>query len=73
MCRHEAAEAIAAIGDVDSLPLLRECRDRDGEEVVVRETCEISVARIEWENSEERKREKLKQRYYPRSLSSRVY
>lgn len=61
MCRHESAEALAAIGDVESLALLRKCRDDGQEEKVVRETCEISVARIEWENSEERKLEKLRQ------------
>lgn len=62
MCRHEAAEALGAIGDIESLDLLRELRDAKEEPVVVRETCEISVARIEWENSEERKAEKLRQR-----------
>jgi deoxyhypusine monooxygenase len=62
MCRHEAAEALGAIGDMESLGVLREFRDRDGETVVVKETCEIAVARIEWENSEEGKREKLRQR-----------
>jgi deoxyhypusine monooxygenase len=45
-----------------SLGVLREYRDREGEVVVVRETCEIAVARIEWENSEEGKTEKLRQR-----------
>ena len=69
MCRHEAAEALAAIGDAGSLEILREIRDREGEPVVVRETCEISVARIEWENSEERKAEKLRQRYAATTLS----
>lgn len=63
MCRHEAAEALAALGDTGSLALLRELRDAVGEVDVVRETCEIAVARIEWENSEERKGEKLQQRY----------
>jgi deoxyhypusine monooxygenase len=62
MCRHEAAEALGAIGDVGSLGVLREYRDRAGEVVVVKETCEIAVARIEWENSEEGKAEKLRQR-----------
>ncbi|PMD36010.1 putative Deoxyhypusine hydroxylase [Hyaloscypha variabilis F] len=61
MCRHEAAEALGAIGDTGSLDVLREFRDRAGEQVVVKETCEIAVARIEWENSEEGKAEKLKQ------------
>ena len=63
MCRHEAAEALGALGDAGSLDLLRRFRDREGEEVVIKETCEIAVARIEWENSEERKQEKLRQRY----------
>lgn len=62
MCRHEAAEALGAIGDVGSLDILKQLRDADDEPVVVKETCEISVARIEWENSAERKAEKLRQR-----------
>jgi len=63
MCRHEAAEALGAIGDTGSLDVLREFRDRTGEKVVVKETCEIAVARIEWENSEKGKAEKLRQRW----------
>ncbi|KAI9052988.1 hypothetical protein LZ554_003259 [Drepanopeziza brunnea f. sp. 'monogermtubi'] len=59
MCRHEAAEALGAIGHLGCLALLRERRDDEKELVVVTETCEIAVARIEWENSEEGKREKL--------------
>ncbi|KAB5540502.1 deoxyhypusine hydroxylase [Coniochaeta sp. 2T2.1] len=61
MCRHEAAEALGALGDAGSLEVLKRFRDREGEEVVVRETCEIAIDRIEWESSEERKREKLRQ------------
>ncbi|KAI6520901.1 deoxyhypusine hydroxylase [Pyricularia oryzae] len=61
MCRHEAAEALGALGNASSLNVLRRFRDRPGEEVVVTETCEIAIDRIEWENSEERKKEKLKQ------------
>jgi deoxyhypusine monooxygenase len=63
MCRHEAAEALGAIGDLGSLGVLRGFRDREGEAVVVKETCEIAVARIEWENSEDGKRERLRQRW----------
>ncbi|KAF2838883.1 deoxyhypusine hydroxylase [Patellaria atrata CBS 101060] len=59
ICRHEAAEALAALGDKDSLELLRRMKDED-EEVVVRETCEIAVERIEWEHSGRREAEKLK-------------
>jgi deoxyhypusine monooxygenase len=64
MCRHEAAEAMGAIGDMGCVDLLRKLRDSNEEVEVVRETCEIAVARIEWESSEERKLEKLRQRYY---------
>ncbi|KAG5975461.1 deoxyhypusine hydroxylase [Claviceps digitariae] len=61
MCRHEAAEALGALGNTESLDLLKYFRDREGEEVVVTETCEIAIDRIEWENSQERQQEKLKQ------------
>jgi len=61
MCRHEAAEALAALGDEGSLELLRSRRDDKTEEEVVRETCDIAVARVEWEHSEQRKAERLKQ------------
>jgi deoxyhypusine monooxygenase len=63
MCRHEAAEALGALGDVGSLEVLRQLRDSKEEVDVVRETCEIAVDRIEWENSQERKAEKLRNRY----------
>lgn len=62
MCRHEAAEALGALGDQSSLKLLKERRDDVEEEEVVRETCDIAVERIEWEHSEARRIEKLKQR-----------
>jgi deoxyhypusine monooxygenase len=68
MCRHEAAEALGALGFEGSLDILRRMRDSKQEPDVIRETCEIAVARIEWENSEAGKAEKLKQRYAP-SLS----
>ena len=64
MCRHEAAEALGALGDVSSLEILRQLRDTKEEVEVVRETCEIAVARIEWENSDGRKAEKLRQRFF---------
>lgn len=63
MCRHEAAEALGALGDAGNLEILRKYRDREGEDVAVKETCEIAIDRIEWENSEQRKAEKLHQRY----------
>ncbi|KAI0890343.1 deoxyhypusine hydroxylase [Annulohypoxylon maeteangense] len=61
MCRHEAAEALGALGDAGNLDILRKFRDREGEDVVIIETCEIAIDRIEWENSEQRKAEKLRQ------------
>lgn len=62
MCRHEAAEALGALGDESSLDLLKQRRDDPDEEEVVKETCDIAVERIEWEHSENRRIEKLKQR-----------
>ncbi|KAK3905709.1 Deoxyhypusine hydroxylase [Staphylotrichum tortipilum] len=61
MCRHEAAEALGALGKEESLGVLRRFRDKVGEEVVVKETCEIAVERIEWENGEGRKGERLRE------------
>jgi deoxyhypusine monooxygenase len=62
MCRHEAAEALGALGDQGSLDLLRGRRDDPKEAEVVRETCEIAVSRIEWEHSEARQKEILRKR-----------
>lgn len=49
MVRHEAAEAIGAISQVESLPLLEEYMNREGEDRSVRETCEIAVDKIRWD------------------------
>ncbi|KAK8042778.1 hypothetical protein PG994_013261 [Apiospora phragmitis] len=61
MCRHEAAEALGALGYPENLDILREFMNREGEDVAVKDTCEIAIDRIEWENSEQRKQEKLRQ------------
>ncbi len=61
ICRHEAAEALAALGDLGSLQLLKKARDDENEERVVKETCEIAVARLEWLQSGE-ERQKISQR-----------
>lgn len=63
MCRHEAAEALGALGYESSLEVLKELRDNKDECDVIRETCDIAVDRILWEQSEARKAEKLKPRY----------
>lgn len=72
MCRHEAAEALGALGDHGSLPLLRQLRDSAAQPVVVRETCDIAVDRIEWEHSQAGIAEKLKQRSGPMAVSCYV-
>lgn len=44
--RHEAAEAIAAIGDTESLELLsRYSQDPDG---ILSDTCKLAISRIDW-------------------------
>lgn len=63
MCRHEAAEALGALGYPESLDILKKLRDDANELEIIRETCDIAVDRILWENSEEKKAEKLKPRY----------
>lgn len=62
MCRHEAAEALGALGDLGSLDLLKGLRDDAQEPDVVRETCDIAVDRIEWEHGLQGKDEQLKKR-----------
>lgn len=48
MVRHEAAEALGAIGCSSALSALKEYT---GEDIAreIRETCELAIARIEWE------------------------
>jgi deoxyhypusine monooxygenase len=60
MCRHEAAEALGALGDSGSVEIMKQMKDDETEPTVVRETCDIAIERILWENSEERQQEKLK-------------
>ncbi len=68
MVRHEAAEALGALGDVGSLGLLRERLGDGGEKGVVRETCEIAVGRIEWARGKGREGERLRERFVPHCL-----
>ncbi|KAJ7695680.1 armadillo-type protein [Mycena rosella] len=53
MVRHEAAEAMGAISASASLPILKQYLADPNRSV--RETCEIAIAKIEWDNSEEGK------------------
>lgn len=60
MVRHEAAEALGAIGNEKALQILKKYEAEDPLEVV-RQTCELAVGRIEWENSEAARTEKIQQ------------
>ncbi|TFK24999.1 deoxyhypusine hydroxylase [Coprinopsis marcescibilis] len=51
MVRHEAAEAMGAISSLNSIPILEEFLSDPAR--AVRETCEIAIAKIRWDNSEE--------------------
>ncbi|KAK4702085.1 deoxyhypusine monooxygenase, partial [Phenoliferia sp. Uapishka_3] len=55
MVRHEAAEAMGAIGDLAALPVLKLFLNHP--ERALRETAEIAVAKIEWDNTEEGKKQ----------------
>ncbi len=70
ICRHEAAEALAALGDLNCLTILKEMRDDEQEERVVRETCEIAVGRLEWQQSSAAQHEHLRKRYIKNELTS---
>ncbi|KAH9997950.1 deoxyhypusine hydroxylase, partial [Russula vinacea] len=54
MVRHEAAEAMAAISLISSLPILKKYLNDISR--TVRETCDIAIAKIEWDHSEEGQR-----------------
>ncbi|EGW33031.1 Deoxyhypusine hydroxylase [Spathaspora passalidarum NRRL Y-27907] len=63
MVRHEAAEALGALGDSESLPLLKKYFVEDPA-LEIRQTCELAIERINWENSESAKTEKLEKSLY---------
>ena len=46
MVRHEAAEALGAIGDRTALDVLE--RFVDDDEVVIAESCEVALDLLEW-------------------------
>ena len=52
--RHEAAEALGAIGDASILPLLLKHSTED-ESIVVRETCELAVRLLQCPEDERRR------------------
>lgn len=63
MVRHEAAEALGALGDRDSLQLLEQYHKEDPL-LEIRQTCELAIERIKWENSDSAKSEKLQTSAY---------
>ncbi|KAI5952424.1 LIA1 [Candida jiufengensis] len=63
MVRHEAAEALGALGDKESLELLQDYFVNDPA-LEIRQTCELAIERIKWENSENFKTEKLEKSLY---------
>ena len=56
MVRHEVA--MGAISSVQSIPTLKEFLNDQRREL--RETCEITLAKVEWDNSEEGQAETTK-------------
>lgn len=64
MVRHEAAEALGALNDKDSLPILEKFHQDPNELVEIKETCELAIERINWENSKLSKQEVLQQSIY---------
>ncbi|EGV65171.1 deoxyhypusine hydroxylase [Yamadazyma tenuis] len=63
MVRHEAAEALGALGDKDSLALLQDYYKNDPS-LEIRQTCELAIERIKWEQSEESKTENIEKSLY---------
>ncbi|CAM0137001.1 deoxyhypusine hydroxylase [Umbelopsis sp. WA50703] len=58
MVRHEAAEALGALGQLDSLPILEQYLHDPS--TAVAETCELSIAKIKYDNDPKNKEEREK-------------
>lgn len=63
MVRHEAAEALGALGDVDSLPIL-ETYFKEDPLLEIRQTCELAIGRIKWQHSGLADKENLQESLY---------
>lgn len=63
MCRHEAAEALGALGDGRALDLLRKYSTDALIPTVIRETCEIALDRIVWQRSQGSSPEQIQTRF----------
>lgn len=64
MVRHEAAEALGALGDKDSLEMLTNYFNDPQELIEIKQTCELAIERIKWENSKLSKEEILQKSLY---------
>lgn len=64
MVRHEAAEALGALGDSNSLELLIKYFNDPNELLEIKQTCELAIERIKWENSKLSKEEILQKSLY---------
>lgn len=62
MVRHEAGEALGAIGCVDAVPVLEKYKDDSVIEVA--ETCQLALERIKWLQNEDKESEKLSENPY---------
>ncbi|KAI8977328.1 armadillo-type protein [Mycotypha africana] len=56
MVRHEAAEAMGALGFEDSLPILEKYAKEDPEQAIV-ETCQLAIERIKYVNDPNNKKD----------------
>ncbi|AMD21571.1 HFL285Wp [Eremothecium sinecaudum] len=63
MVRHEASEALGALGDKESIPALEKSLKEDPS-IEVRQTSELAIERIKWKHSEAAKSEKLQTSLY---------
>lgn len=63
MVRHEAAEALGALGDLDSLDDLKIVLEKDPHPAV-QQTAELAIGRINWAHSAAAEKEKLQESLY---------
>ncbi|QPG74572.1 deoxyhypusine hydroxylase [Brettanomyces nanus] len=64
MVRHEAAEALGALGDKDSLEVLTKYLKDPKEVVPIQQTCELAIERIKWAHSDKPSKENLEKSLY---------
>lgn len=62
MVRHEAGEALGAIGCVDAVPILE--KYKNDKVIEVAETCQLALERIKWLQSKAREEEQLSDNPY---------